>query len=226
MKVASSEPLKEPLWTPQFILLSLANLFVFLGFQMLLPTLPLFVSEHGGTNTEVGLVIGLLTLSAVVIRPFAGAGLDKWGRKLILAIGVGICLLAMGGYMAAATVFMVLLLRFIHGIGWGIATTTFGVIASDMVPASRRGEGMGYFGLGSTLAMAIGPFVGLWIMNKYGSHILFAGTLISTLLSLVCMKFIAVPPQVGEAKQAPKESFVRRIVDKQAYYAVWQRSGT
>lgn len=208
----------EPLWTAPFILLSLSNFFVFLGFQMLLPTVPLFVSEHGGSSTQVGLVIGLLTLSAVLIRPIAGAFLDKWGRKLILAIGIAICLLAMGGYLIAATVFLMLMIRFIHGIGWGIATTTFGVIASDIVPASRRGEGMGYFGLGSTLAMAVGPFAGLWLLKQYGFTFLFAATLLSTLFALIGMQFIKLRSRFEEAPNREAASFWSRIVDKSALF--------
>lgn len=213
-----SAALQEPLWTQPFILLSLSNFFVFLGFQMLLPTVPLFVSEHGGSSTQVGLVIGLLTLSAVLIRPFAGASLDKWGRKLILAVGILICLLAMGGYLIAATVFLVLMIRFVHGIGWGIATTTFGVMASDVIPASRRGEGMGYFGLGSTLAMAAGPFAGLWLLNEFGFTALFAATLISTLVALIGMQFIKMPSRDKGTAPAASVSFWSRIVDRSALF--------
>lgn len=208
----------EPLWTQPFILLSLSNFFLFLGFQMLLPTVPLFVSEHGGSNTQVGLVIGLLTLSAVLIRPIAGASLDKWGRKVILTIGIGICLLAMGGYLIAATVFLVLLIRLVHGIGWGVATTTFGVIAADIIPASRRGEGMGYFGLGSTLAMAVGPFAGLGLLNQFGFTALFAATLISTLIALIGMQFMKGPSTAAATDKPAVAPLWSRIVEPSALF--------
>lgn len=209
-----------PLWTKDFILLSLSNMLLFLGFQMLLPTLPVFVSEHGGSSTEVGLVIGLLTLSAIVIRPFAGIALDTLGRKAVLAIGSLICIAAMGGFIASATVFIVLLFRFIHGIGWGISTTSYGVIASDIIPAARRGEGMGYFGLGTTLAMALGPLAGIWIMNNYGYTALFTSCFVSTILSLVCTQFVKVPQLLKETKAQDglESSIWSKLIEKQALF--------
>ncbi|NOU75731.1 MFS transporter [Paenibacillus sp. LMG 31458] len=209
-----------PLWTKDFILLSLSNMLLFLGFQMLLPTLPVFVSENGGSSTQVGLVIGLLTLSAIVIRPFAGMALDMLGRKIVLVIGSLICIAAMGGFIASATVFVVLFIRFIHGIGWGISTTSYGVIASDIIPAARRGEGMGYFGLGSTLAMALGPLAGIWIMNNFGYTLLFICCFVSTILSFVCTQFVTLP-QLSKATKAQvgsANSVWSKLIEKQALF--------
>jgi MFS family permease len=210
---------KEPLWTKDFILLALSNFFLFVGFQMLLPTLPVFVSEHGGNSTEVGLVVGILTLSAVLIRLFAGAALDTIGRKLIFIVGNVIILLAMGGYTWSATVFMILLLRFVHGIGWGITTTTYGAIASDLIPITRRGEGMGYFGLGTTLAMALGPFVGIWLMKNYSFSVLFISTFLSTLFSFICTQFISIPSsEIVVSDDKPSASLLSRLVERQALF--------
>ncbi|MEI7025351.1 MFS transporter [Paenibacillus sp. y28] len=213
---------KAPLWTSRFILLTLSNTLLFFGFQMLLPTLPVFVSEHGGSSTEVGLVIGVLTLAAILIRPFSGMALDSLGRRLILNIGLLITLLAMGGFYAAASVGFVLLLRFVHGIGWGISTTTFGVIASDMIPDHRRGEGMGYFGLGTTLAMALGPFLGLELLKAYGFGPLFLCVFGSTLLSFVCVQFAAgsepARAAIAGLRQEPAASLGSRLVDRQALF--------
>ncbi|WCN37142.1 MFS transporter [Aneurinibacillus uraniidurans] len=209
---------KEPLWTKNFILLSLSNFFLFMGFQMLLPTLPVFVSEHGGNGTEVGLVIALLTLSAIIIRFFTGVALETMNRHVMFA-GAGIMtLLAMGGYYVATTVFAVLVLRFVHGVGWGISTTTYGAVASDIIPAARRGEGMGYFGLGSTLAMALGPFIGIWLMRDYGFNSLFICTFVSTLLSFGLTPFISIPyPERGIVKQS-FTSLLARLVERQALF--------
>ena len=76
-----------PLWTKEFILLTISNLFLFLSFQMLIPTLPVFVSEKGGDEVAVGMVISVFTISALLIRPFAGRALDTIGRKKILMAG-------------------------------------------------------------------------------------------------------------------------------------------
>lgn len=68
------------LWTRNYVLIICINLITFFGFQMLMPTLPLFVEKLGGSQTEAGFVIGIFALSAVLIRPIAGRGLDLYGR--------------------------------------------------------------------------------------------------------------------------------------------------
>ncbi|WCK55700.1 MFS transporter [Aneurinibacillus sp. Ricciae_BoGa-3] len=213
-------PGKEPLWTKEFIFLSLSNLFLFFGFQMLLPTLPVFVAEHSGSNTEVGLVVGILTLAAVVVRPFVGIRLDSMGKKRILVIGNLIIFAAMGSYFWTATVLTLLMIRFLHGLGWGIATPAYGAIASDIIPASRRGEGMGYFGLGTTLAMALGPFFGIWLAKSYSYEWLFAACLLSTLVSMVLAQFVSVPDSACVSNEPAKvpAKFVARLVERQALF--------
>ncbi|WP_157057706.1 MFS transporter [Calditerricola satsumensis] len=190
----SVKQLKEKLWTKDFVLLSLANLFQFFGFQMLVPTIPLYISHHGGNQTDVGLVTGLFTVFALLIRPFAGAALDRTGRKKVLVAGLLLNLLAIAGYGWAASVHHILALRVLHGIGWGLSTTAFGTMASDLIPPSRRGEGMGYFGFSTTLAMAVGPLLGIWILNRFGPGVLFLLAAASTLTSLALGQVVRIPP--------------------------------
>lgn len=132
---------------------------------MLLPTLPIFAKDKGGTDTEVGLIIGLFTFSAVFLRLFVGVASDKFGKKGLLIAGVAICLIGTASYLAAATIAVMLALRIVHGVGFGISTTLYGTVASDIIPASRRGEGLGIFGTGNAVAISIGPFLGIWLME-------------------------------------------------------------
>lgn len=171
-KPTSAVP-KIPLWTRDFILVCLANLTIFLGFQMLLPTLPLYVEHLGGDAAMAGLVIGVFTVSAVLIRPFAGLALDVYGRKAVYLAGLMIFLLSSLAYSWAPTVAVLLGIRFIHGFGWGGASTAGGTIASDMIPKQRLGEGMGYYGLAATLSMAVAPAAGLYVIGSFGFTTLF-----------------------------------------------------
>lgn len=161
------------LWTRNFVLISLANLLVFLGFQMLMPTMPVYVAKLGGQASAIGLVIGVFTISAVLMRPLVGLGLDRWGRLGFLVLGLGIFVLSVLSYNLAGTVSALLGLRLVHGFGWGTFTTAAGTIAADVIPAARRGEGMGYYGLSGNLAMAVAPVLGLLIMDRYGFGSLF-----------------------------------------------------
>jgi predicted MFS family arabinose efflux permease len=165
--------MREKLWSKPFVLLMVSKLFLFLSLEMLLPTLPVFAADKGGTDAQIGMIIGFFTYSAVLLRPFVGIWSDRFGKKTLLLIGVVICLIGTASYYAAVTIAFMLMLRVVHGVGFGIATTLYGTVVSDIIPASRRGEGMGFFGTGNALAISLGPFLGVWLMEEYGFDMLF-----------------------------------------------------
>lgn len=146
------------IWTRDFSLLWLGNFLLANSFYFLLPTLPLFaVAVLRVETSQVGYLTGIFTLAAVLIRPLAGYALDSIGRRPVyLWALVGFALMASSYQFATAFVWL-LALRMLHGLAWGIATTGGGTAAADLLPASRRGEGVGYFGMSMTLAMALGP---------------------------------------------------------------------
>ncbi|WAA09984.1 MFS transporter [Fervidibacillus albus] len=164
---------KEKIWTKDFILICLANFFIFLGFQMTLPTLPLFVEQLGGNDQIIGVVVGIFTFSALLIRPYAGHALESKGRGFVYLTGLIIFVLSVGSYSIISSIFFLLGMRIIQGAGWGLSTTATGTIASDLIPPSRRGEGLGYFGLSGNLALAFGPSLGLLLVDEISFHLLF-----------------------------------------------------
>lgn len=206
---------KESLWTKDYILLLISNFLVFVGFYMLLSTLPYYIFEMGGSSSHVGMVTAIFTVSAIIIRPFSGIALEKVNKKIFLSLGVLICLVTIGGFNWASTVVGIMLIRFFHGFGWGISTTTYGTIASDLVPVSRRGEGMGYFSSASTVAMSIGPPLGIMLMGNKGFPNLFIGASINTLIALILIYFIQVPKIEMEVN---REGFTSRLVEKKALF--------
>lgn len=191
----------ERLWSRNFILLCLSNTFLFLSFDMLLPTLPLYVAEKGGSDTEIGMIMGVFTITAILIRPFSKVGSNKMGEKMLLVCGVILCLLATGSYASVATVVWLLAVRLLHGLGFGIATTMYGTVSANLIPAERRGEGMGYFGMGTTIASSIGPFLGIGLIEGFGYTSVF---LVSALLLLLAAGFtllISESNTLGEARE-------------------------
>lgn len=152
---------KEKIWTRNFVLICLANFFIFLGFQMTLPTLPLFVEYLGGNDQLIGLVVGVFTFSALIVRPFAGHALETRGRRFVFLFGLLIFVISVGSYSFISSIFLLFLMRVVQGIGWGFSTTASGTVATDIIPANRRGEGMGYYGLSGNIALAFGPSLGL-----------------------------------------------------------------
>lgn len=197
---------KARLWTKDFLFLAFSNLFLFFSFQMLIPTLPFYVTQKGGDESAVGLVIGIFTISALITRPFAGNLLNRSDRGKLLLVGLGIFLLSVIGYYWMAAVFLILLLRIVHGVGWGITTTALGTIVADVIPASRRGEGMGYYGLSNSLAMALAPMIGIWVMKEYGFGILFAASAVLCGLSMLMTRGVTYPTQApAHAATSAKE---------------------
>ncbi len=182
------------LWTKGFILLTLSSLLLSLSFYLLLPTLPVYlVEELQASSGKVGWIVGVYTFAAVLIRPFTGWAIDLFGRRMILIIAMAFFALFIGLYAVSVTLLQFLILRFFHGISWGITTTTNSTVVVDIIPAKRKGEGIGFFGLAMPLAMAIGPLLGLVIIENLDWNMLFlTGTLIAS-LSFILLLFIRFP---------------------------------
>ena len=157
---------KAKIWTKDFIGITIINLMIFFGFQMLLPTMPLYVKALGGGDSVIGWITGLTTLSALLIRPVSGVAVDRWGRKGILLAGIGSIIAVTLAYWWFPFVGILLVLRFLHGFGWGAASTASNTVATDVIPKERFGEAMGFFSLSSALAMALAPGLGLTLFAK------------------------------------------------------------
>jgi MFS family permease len=111
---------EEQLWTRDFVVITLISLFTFIGFQMLLPTLPVYAKHLGGSDTAAGLVVGIFTFSAVIIRPFTGYFLDVYGRKGILLMGLLIFTASVLAYIWAPSLLILLVFRFIQAWSWPV----------------------------------------------------------------------------------------------------------
>ena len=164
---------RTTLWSRDFILTMLSSSSSFFGVQILYPVLPLFLMEIGASPREVGIGIGLFTLSAVVARPFTVWGAKRWGRFAMVILGTLITTLAIVSYYWTDSVMMFLIPRISHGFGFGITTTIFASVVSDILPKEQRGEGMGYFGLGTSLSMMVSPFLGIWLVQTQGFYPMF-----------------------------------------------------
>ena len=177
---------KQPLWTKDFILICLVNLMTFTSFYFLLPTLPVFVVDAlHGNESNVGFIIGVLTITAVIVRPISGYMLDTMGRKKILLIALVAFAVTVLAYNLVYSLLALFALRALHGFSWGFTSTGAGTIASDIIPRSRRGEGMGFYGLTNTLAMAVGPILSLFLLSRYGFNTLFTSGFLVAAIGLV-----------------------------------------
>jgi len=198
------------LWTKDFISISLSNFFLFLTFYILLVTLPSYAMDELHSSSSVaGLMTTVFLLSAIVSRPLAGQWLESKGHKKVLLTALFLFAGASILYIFPKTITGYLIVRLLHGIGFGMATTAVGTIVADIIPASRRGEGMGYFVMSTNMAMVIGPFVGLFAIQQWGSQILFILSVIVAICSLITGLSIKVTKteQPNEIKVSSSFSF-------------------
>ncbi|WP_199617657.1 MFS transporter [Paenibacillus alkalitolerans] len=179
----------ERLWTKPFVLMTVGMLLLGAGFYSLVPTLPLYIKQLGGTESQVGLAAGMFTLSAVIFRPFVGGMLDRYGRRPFILWGLLLFALSMYLYDWVGGIVNLMALRVLHGMSWAVSTTAVGTAVTDIIPVSRRGEGMGWHGMAMTVAVAIGPLLGVWVTQSYSFHALF---LMAAGLSAAALLFAAV----------------------------------
>ena len=154
----------ERLWNSNYCKVMVANFTLFFAFYVLTPLLPLYLSEHfGATKDVIGLVLSGYTITALLFRPFSGYVVDAFPRKTVLMISFGAFAIFFAGYLAASTLLLFTIVRTLHGGPFGALTVSNSTVAIDVLPSSRRTEGIGYYGLSNNLAMAIAPSVGIFI---------------------------------------------------------------
>ncbi|MED1797718.1 MFS transporter [Brevibacillus porteri] len=200
----------DRLWTKNFIMLTITALLLFSGFYLLMPTLPMLIKQLGGSESQVGFIIGVFTISAVIFRPIVGGLMDRYGRRVFIISGLLFFAMTMYFYDWVTGVIFLVVLRILHGISWAIATTSIGTAVTDVIPQSRRGVGMGWYGLAMTLGMALGPILGLWVAKSFSFHYLF---LLCTALALMAFIF-ALNTKIPVVKNTAKQpiSFFEKTV--------------
>ena len=161
---------KERLWNRNYCKVMAANFMLFFAFYVLTPLLPLYLSEHfGATKDVIGLMLSGYTITALVARPFSGFIVDSFPRKTVLMVSFGAFAIFFTGYLAASTLLLFTLVRTLHGGPFGALTVANSTVAIDVLPSSRRTEGIGYYGLSNNLAMALAPTIGIWLYQLTAS---------------------------------------------------------
>ena len=154
----------ERLWNKNYCKVMAANFSLFFAFYVLTPLLPLYLSEHfGATKDVIGLVLSGYTITALLFRPFSGYVVDTFPRKMVLMISFGAFAIFFAGYIVASTLLLFTIVRTLHGGPFGALTVSNSTVAIDVLPSSRRTEGIGYYGLSNNLAMALAPTIGIFI---------------------------------------------------------------
>lgn len=156
----------ERLWNRNYCKAMVGNFMLFFSFYILTPLLPLYLDAQFAADKDVmGLVLSGYVVAALVVRPFSGFIVDTFDRKKVLAVCFFIFFILFTGYIGAGTLLLFAIVRTIHGLPFGAVTVANSTVAIDVLPSSRRNEGIGFYGLSNNLAMAFAPSVGIWIYH-------------------------------------------------------------
>lgn len=191
------------IFTKRFIALFVTNITVFIVFYSLLTALPLYVTNVlDGTEDAAGMLVTVFLITAIVVRPFCGKLLERYGKKRMLLISLLFYLISSGLYLVIKPFALLIVLRMFQGIWFSIITTACGAIAADIIPAHRRGTGLGYFTMSSSLAVVLGPFIALYIIQHYSYNMLFIFLTISVVIGGLCALSINGNDLAGPNKNA------------------------
>lgn len=202
---------KDVLWNANYNKVMTANFTLFFAFYLLTPLLPLYLSEtFHATKDLIGIVLSGYTVTALLFRPFSGYVVDSFPRKKVLMVCFFLFFLLFGGYLAAGSFVFFALVRTLHGGPFGALTVANSTVAIDVLPSSRRTEGIGYYGLSNNLAMAIAPSIGVFIYKyTHNFDILFWMAFIIAGLGMLVDSTVKVPHReiIREKKKLSLDRF-------------------
>lgn len=156
--------MKERLWNRNYIKVMSANFMLYFSFMLLTPLLPLYLSDtYQADKDEIGMVLAGYTITSLIIRLFSGYIVDSFPRKMVLLTAFLTFSLFFAGYLITGSLLLFAVVRTLHGAPFGLATVANSTVAIDVLPSSRRTEGIGYYGLSNNVATAISPTIALWI---------------------------------------------------------------
>lgn len=188
----------DKLWNSNYLKIWTGNFLLNFSFTLIVPLLPLYLSDtFGATNDAIGMALAGYTLMALIIRLFSGYVVDNYPRKTVLMVCSFFFFLLFFGYIVAGSLAMFTIFRTLHGAPFGATTVAASTVAIDVLPSSRRSEGIGYYGLSNNLATALGPVLAIYMLQAFEGdfHALFWLSMAISLAGLLVDASIKLPPR-------------------------------
>ncbi|MBR4265047.1 MAG: MFS transporter [Bacteroidales bacterium] len=189
--------MKDKLFTKNYLCLMFGHFMLNFGFWLQMPIMPYYLEQEFTTNkATIGFVISCYTISALCMRAFSGFLLDTFSRKPLFLIAFTVFASVFSGYYFAASLTVFCIFRAIHGLSFGLGAVSSNTIVIDIMPSSRRGEGIGYYGLANNLAMALGPLTGLYFSGTSLSYRgVFVCGFVCAMLGIIISSFVKTKPK-------------------------------
>lgn len=205
----------EKLWNANYNKVMVANFALFFSFYLITPLLPIYLSEtYNSSKDMIGFVLSGYTITALLCRPFSGFLVDSFNRKKVLLVAFFLYSMFFAGYFITGSLLIFAIFRTLHGAPFGAATVANSTMAIDVVPSSRRNEGIGYYGLSNNIATAIAPTVGIFIYKYlHNFQLLFLIAFAFALFGFFITYSIKSPEKVP-IKNKKKLSFDRFFLTK------------
>ena len=191
---------KDKLLSPGFCYILMANFLLFFAFYLILPILPFYLQERFMTDKSmIGFILSCYTIACLCIRPFSGYLLDTFARRPLYLVAYAVFMVIFAGYMVASLLSIFIVLRILHGFAFGMVTVSGNTIVIDILPSSRRGEGIGYYGMANNLAMSFGPMI---MHASFSYEVIFGCSLASCFLGFI-MAYLVKTPYKQPVKKEP-----------------------
>jgi len=202
------------LYSPSFITMAFANLFIVSSFGTFF-LFPLFITSHGGSKSDIGIIMGVFALSSAICRPWISHMIDRIGRKKSYTIGcmimsiLPLVYLLFQGEMSHFYLPLILV-RIFHGVGVAICFTAAFTYIADIVPEGRLNEGLGMFGITGITGLAIGPIIGETIIGVFGFPIFFLAATGMAILGLLLT--LPLPESFKSVSRESSQSFFSVLI--------------
>ncbi len=196
---------QEKLWNSNYIKVWIGNFLLYFAFMLLTPLLPLYLTDTYGADKQViGIVLSGYAVAALLIRPFSGFFVDSFPRKMMLLIFYFLTATFFGGYLMAGSLTAFAMFRMLHGAPFGATGVSLSTVAIDVLPSSRRAEGIGYYGLSNNIATAVSPGIAMFLFGRFHSYeMLFWIALGCSVLGIIVVSTIRMRERVLEIDKQP-----------------------
>lgn len=193
---------KARIWTKDFLLNALVNFLVYLVYFLLMIIIAGYAVDNlQASLSEAGLAVGLFIVGALFARFFGGKSVELVGRQKMLYIGLTVYLIATLLYFQSTNLHFLFVVRFLHGLGFGLATVATGTIVANIIPGARRGEGISYYSMSSTLASAFGPFLGIYLNQQVSFNAILGICILLVVICYIAAFLLKVPEAALTAAQ-------------------------
>ena len=208
----------DRLWSPAFINYGVSSGIFYMTQYVLVAALPIILtSELGGSALDAGLAMTYFQIGTILCRPFAGRLIDGLDKRVILLISSALFFVIMGLFNLTTSLQTIFVLRGLHGAIFALGTTVMAALAVVVLPASRKGEGINMFAVFSNIAMVLGPAVGLYALQAYGSSALYMFLTIMTALAFILSNIIRLPKELAKPKQKKSKGWsISQFIEKRS----------